>query len=98
MVGSDRKVNMHTTHTRGSQSRGGSHLSHEENTRSMQLEIDPMEHVSQFNQKMAVHSRNEALMCKVFLSSLGLVAIRWFDGLREGSISSFNEPTRAFRA
>ena len=31
---------MHTTHTGGSQSRGGSHLSHEENTRSMQLEID----------------------------------------------------------
>ena len=31
---------MHTTHTSGSQSRGGSHLSHEKNTRSMQLEID----------------------------------------------------------
>ena len=31
---------MHTTHTSRSQSRGGSHLSHEENTRAMQLEID----------------------------------------------------------
>ena len=31
---------MHSTHTGGSQSQGGSHLSHEENTRSMQLEID----------------------------------------------------------
>ena len=59
---------------------------------------DPVKHISHFNQRMAIHSRNEALMCKVFLSSLGLVAIRWFDGLREGSISSFNEPTRAFRA
>jgi len=26
-------------------------------------------------------------MCKVFPSSLGPVAIRWFDGLDEGSIS-----------
>ena len=37
-------------------------------------------------------------MCKVFLSSLGPVAIRWFDGLEEGSISSFQELTRAFGA
>ena len=57
---------------------------------------DPVEHVSHFNQKMAVHSMNEALMCKVFTSSLGLVAMRWFNGLREGSISSFKELTRAF--
>ena len=31
---------MHTTYTGRSQSRGGSHISQEENTRSMQLEID----------------------------------------------------------
>ena len=31
---------MHTTHTSRSQSRSGSHLSHEENTKTMQLEID----------------------------------------------------------
>ena len=48
-----------------------------------------MEHVSHFNQRMAVHSKNEALMCKVFPSSLRPVAMRWFDGLVEGSISSF---------
>ena len=53
--------------------------------------IDPMEHVSHFNQKMAVHSKNEALMCKVFPSSLGPVAMRWFDGLKAGSIDSFKE-------
>ena len=57
---------------------------------------DLVEHVSHFNQKMAVHSRNEALMCKVFSSNPGPVAMRWFDGLREGSISSFKELTRAF--
>ena len=61
-------------------------------------QTDPMEHVSHFNQRMAMHSKNKALMCKVFPSSLGLVAMRWFDGLREGSINSFKELTRAFGA
>ena len=50
---------------------------------------DPVEHVSHFNQRMVVHSKNEALMCKVFPSSLGPMAMRWFDGLEEGSINSF---------
>ena len=36
----DWEVSMHTMHTSRSRSRGGSHLSYEENTRSMQLEID----------------------------------------------------------
>ena len=36
----DRKVSVHTTHTSKSQSRGGSYISHEENTRNMQLEIN----------------------------------------------------------
>ncbi|XP_030949031.1 uncharacterized protein LOC115972955 [Quercus lobata] len=47
---------------------------------------------------MAVHSKNKALICKVFPSSLGPVVMRWFDRLDEGSISSFQELTRAFRA
>ena len=59
---------------------------------------DPVEHVNHFNQRMVVHSKNEALMCKVFLSSLGPVVMRWFDGLEEGSISFFQELTRAFKA
>nr|XP_023876773.1 uncharacterized protein LOC111989215 [Quercus suber] len=45
---------------------------------------------------MAVHSKNEPLMCKVFPSSLGPVAMRWFDSLRAGSIDSFKELTQAF--
>ncbi|XP_023899178.1 uncharacterized protein LOC112011002 [Quercus suber] len=57
---------------------------------------DPVEHVSHFNQKMAVHSKNEALMCKVFPSSLRLVAMRWFDGLKASSMDSFKELTQAF--
>ena len=50
---------------------------------------DPVEHVSQFKQKMVVHSQDEALMCRVFPSSLELMPMRWFDGLRTNSISSF---------
>ena len=57
---------------------------------------DPVEHVSHFNQRMTVHSKNETLICKVFPSSLRPVAMRWFDGLNAGSIDSFKELTRAF--
>ncbi|XP_050248836.1 uncharacterized protein LOC126696101 [Quercus robur] len=45
---------------------------------------------------MVVHSKNETLMCKVFPSSLGSVAMRWFDGLKVGSIGSFKELTQTF--
>ena len=55
-----------------------------------------MEHVSHFNQRIVVHSKNEPLMCKVFPSSLGPVAMRWFDNLKAGSMDSFKELTQAF--
>ena len=45
---------------------------------------------------MAIHSKDEALMCKVFPSSLGPVAMRWFDSLKADSISSFRELTQSF--
>ena len=46
--------------------------------------------------RMAVHSKDEALMCKLFPSSLEHVAMRWFDGLRADFIDSFKELTGAF--
>ena len=55
---------------------------------------NPVEHVSQFKQKMAVHSQDEALLCRVFPSSLGPMPMRWFDGLRTNSISSFKKLTQ----
>ena len=58
--------------------------------------IDPVEHVSQFNQRMADHSKNEELMCKVFPSSLGPVAMRWFNGLKANSLDSYRQLTQAF--
>ena len=57
---------------------------------------DLVEHVSHFNQRMIIHSKDEALMCKVFLFNLGPVAMRWFDGLRADFIDSFKELIRAF--
>ena len=57
---------------------------------------DPVKHVSQFNQRMAVHSKNEAQMCKVFPSSLGPVAMKWFNSLKVNSIDSYRQLTQAF--
>ena len=47
---------------------------------------------------MAIHSKDEALMCKIFLSSLGLMAMRWFNGLKANSIDSFKKLTQSFGA
>ena len=57
---------------------------------------DPVEHVSQFNQRMAVHSKNEALMCKIFPSNLGPAAMRWFNGLKANFVDSYRQLTQAF--
>ena len=57
---------------------------------------DPVEHVSQFKQKIVVHSQDETLMCRVFPSNLGPMSMRWFDGLKTNSISSFKKLTQSF--
>ena len=57
-----------------------------------------MEHVSHFSQKMAVHSKDKALMCKIFPSSLGPMAMRWFNDLKANSIDSFKKLTQSFGA
>ena len=57
---------------------------------------DPVKYVSQFKQKMAVHSQDEALLCRVFPSSLGPMPMRWFDGMKTNSISTFKKLTRSF--
>ena len=55
-----------------------------------------MEHVSHYIQMMSLHTHNDALMCKVFLSSLGPIALRWFNGLWKGSIHSFAKLIQEF--
>lgn len=37
-------------------------------------------------------------MCKIFPSSLGLIAMRWFNGLEKGDIRGFEELIKAFGA
>ena len=58
--------------------------------------MDLVKHVSQFKQKMVVHYQDEILLCRVFPSSLGPMPMRWFDGLRMNSISSFKKLTQSF--
>ena len=58
--------------------------------------MDPIEHVSQFKQKMAVHFQDDALLCRVFPSRLEPMPMRWFDRLRTNSISSFKKLTQSF--
>ena len=52
---------------------------------------DPVEHVSPYIQMMLLYSQKDDLMCKVFLSSLGPMTTRWFNGLRKGYICKFLE-------
>lgn len=59
---------------------------------------DLVEHATYYNQSMAINSKNEALMCKIFPSSLGTMTMRWFDSLEKGSICSYNKLTWAFGA
>ena len=57
-----------------------------------------MEHVSHYIHMMFLHTHNNVLMCKVFPSSLGSTALRWFNGLRKGSVRSFAKLIQEFGA
>ena len=59
---------------------------------------DPVEHVSHYNQRMAIYSKNEALMCKIFSSSLSPIVKRWFDGLEKEAIRGYDELIKALKA
>ncbi|XP_023876283.1 uncharacterized protein LOC111988727 [Quercus suber] len=57
---------------------------------------DPIEHVSHYIQMMSLYSHNDTLMFKFFPSSLGSIALRWFNGLRKGFIHKFAELIQEF--
>ena len=59
---------------------------------------NPVEHVSHYIHMMSLHTHNDVLMCKVFPSSLGSTALRWFNELQKGSIHSFAELIQEFGA
>ena len=55
----DWKVSIHTTHTSRSQSQSGSHMSHRENARNMQLEIDHLQRKLQRKWRRGTPSSSE---------------------------------------
>ena len=57
---------------------------------------DPVAHLSHYRQSMALYNGNNSLICCIFPSSLGEVALRWFDGLEHESIHSWKELSKAF--
>ncbi|GFZ15658.1 hypothetical protein Acr_25g0000670 [Actinidia rufa] len=59
---------------------------------------DPRSHVSHVRQMMALWNHMDALMCKVFPSSLGDLGLKWFDKLPPGSIENFYQLTESFVA
>jgi hypothetical protein len=57
---------------------------------------DPIRHISHFRQSMALHLGDDALMCRMFPSSLGPMSLRWFNRLQHSSIHSWDERAEAF--
>ncbi|XP_057461870.1 uncharacterized protein LOC130752096 [Actinidia eriantha] len=59
---------------------------------------DPRSHVSHVRQIIALWNHMDALMCRVFPSSLGDLGLKWFDRLPPGSIEKFYQLTESFIA
>ena len=57
---------------------------------------DLADHVQHFQHSMALWVGNEPLMCKVFPSSLGDLALKWFSRLKPRSICNFRELAGSF--
>ncbi|CAN6693701.1 unnamed protein product [Malus baccata var. baccata] len=57
---------------------------------------DPVEHIYHFQQQMALEGDDEALMCKLFPSSLSGSSLTWFRQLKPRSIESFTELCEVF--
>ncbi|GFZ19486.1 hypothetical protein Acr_28g0001910 [Actinidia rufa] len=60
--------------------------------------LDSRSHISHFRQMMALWNHLDALMCRVFLSSMGDLDLKWSDKLPVGSIGSFYQLTGSFVA
>ena len=58
--------------------------------------LDPMSHVSHVKQMMALWNHMDALICRVFPSSLGDLGLKWFNKLPAGSIDNFHQLTESF--
>ena len=52
---------------------------------------DPVDHIFNFQQKMALETRNEAILYKVFSTTLVGPTLAWFRQLSEKSVDSFED-------
>ncbi|XP_057740347.1 uncharacterized protein LOC130957511 [Arachis stenosperma] len=57
---------------------------------------DPQEHLTAFEAKMNLERVGDEVRCRAFPVTLAGPAIRWFNGLPEGSIVKFSNISRAF--
>jgi hypothetical protein len=59
---------------------------------------DLVTHIGHYQQSMALSRNNDPLMCRLFPSSLGEVAMRWFNQLGTRTIYSWEQMAEAFVA
>jgi len=59
-------------------------------------ETDPVQHLRAYQVRMAVHSYDDHLLCRVFSSSLRGVVLDWFYSLQSRSLRTFEEVSNAF--
>uniref|UniRef100_A0A2N9FSF3 Uncharacterized protein n=1 Tax=Fagus sylvatica TaxID=28930 RepID=A0A2N9FSF3_FAGSY len=53
-------------------------------------------HIDHYHHRMALWRYRDPLMCRIFPSSLGEVALRWFNQLERGSIGSWSQMAEVF--
>ncbi|XP_057723381.1 uncharacterized protein LOC130939280 [Arachis stenosperma] len=59
---------------------------------------DPLEHFTAFEARMNLEGVGDEVRCRAFPVTLAGPAIRWFNGLPQGSIYNFSDISRAFLA
>jgi hypothetical protein len=59
---------------------------------------DPVTHIGHYQQSMALSRNNDPLMCRLFPSNLGEVAMRWFNQLGTQTIYSWDQMAKVFVA
>ena len=59
-------------------------------------QTNPVAHIGHYHQRMALWHYKDPLMCRIFPSSLGEVALRWFNQLERGTIGSWSQMAEVF--